>query len=140
MPLVERSHIYERVQLDEYNHNILLTHLDHFWNLTPLDEVSGCGHYILLISLLKSVNLFMLKYLQVSINGWPVLPVITINSLSELVVVTYFTKMGMVFRFNVCMTFGLSYNYSSNNSDLKSILLRWQNDVAYMQLLSIFWK
>ena len=43
MPLVERSHIYERVQLDEYYQNIVFTHLDHFWNLTPLDEVSWCA-------------------------------------------------------------------------------------------------
>ena len=29
---VERSHIYERVQLDEYYQNILVTHLYHLWN------------------------------------------------------------------------------------------------------------
>ena len=30
-----------RVQLAEYNQNIIVTHLDHFWNLTPQDGVSG---------------------------------------------------------------------------------------------------
>ena len=40
LPLVERSHIYERVKLDEYYQNIIVTHLD-FWYLTPLDGVSG---------------------------------------------------------------------------------------------------
>ena len=42
-PLVERSHLYQRVELDEYYQNIIVKHLDHFWNLTPLplDEVSG---------------------------------------------------------------------------------------------------
>ena len=32
LPLVERSHIYERMQLGEYYQNIIVTHLDHFWN------------------------------------------------------------------------------------------------------------
>ena len=58
MPLVEKSHIYERDQLDEYYQNTLVTHLDHFWNKTPLDEVSGCvsHHFVIFDKYLKIVE------------------------------------------------------------------------------------
>ena len=43
MPLVERSHIYERVQLVEYYQKIMVTYLDHsgIGGGCPLDGVSG---------------------------------------------------------------------------------------------------
>ena len=43
LPLVERSHKYERVQLVEYYQKILVTYLDHSGNKggSPLDGVPG---------------------------------------------------------------------------------------------------
>ena len=43
LPLVERSHTYECVQLVEYYQKILVTYLDHSGNKggSPLDGVSG---------------------------------------------------------------------------------------------------
>ena len=43
LPLVERSHTYERVQLVEYYQKILVTYLDHSGNKggSPLDGVPG---------------------------------------------------------------------------------------------------
>ena len=64
MPFVERSYIYERVQLDEYYQNIIVTHQDYFWNLTPgpLDGVSGSDIYKFIDQNDKSLMRFELKF------------------------------------------------------------------------------
>ena len=63
MPLVERSHLYERVQLAEYYQNITVTHLDHFWNLTPLYGVSG-SVYVNLSNLVTERSLMNVLFTQ----------------------------------------------------------------------------
>ena len=75
LPLVERSHLYARVHLDEYYQNIIVTHLDHFWNLTPgpLDGFSGCEHiwihniliqFFVLMSCLNDFKFILLTVLE----------------------------------------------------------------------------
>ena len=50
---VERSHIYKCVQLDENYQNILVTHLDHFWNST-LHKFSGSKYLKAVLKCTKS--------------------------------------------------------------------------------------
>ena len=48
-PLVERSHLYERVQLVEYCQNILVKHLDHSRNTGAWPEYINLIKYVIKI-------------------------------------------------------------------------------------------
>ena len=57
LPFVEMYHLCERVQLDEYYQNIIVTHLYNFLNQTPLGQLSGS-----FCIGLKCIYLMPLKY------------------------------------------------------------------------------